>query len=509
MMYYCGSRRSNIVRKLIGVRAELTHGYMLSKQNKLGQVQLQLLALTLVIPMWGLWVHSQYGGDLLGPLVAIGLSSVAGILAIDKVAKATGIQRLSVVGWLYILKITVVLFFVFQYWLPFVNQHVNYGFDPQRYYVESLQLLNNGFNPVAICAQCDIESLRNVGVRYYYAAQMFVFGANPIGPAMVNTFVSLMAALLVTTVFSHITSQKRHIPLLLGLLIIIPETVWFDSITGREAIVTASLVFIILGMSSLLLGFMNRGISRWWLSVVPFAIVALVLVRPVMLVAAIASIALISILVAVSMKRFLKASLLIGVLGAFAVGVPALTTALGSSMNELTFTYGSYLGSVTSGATSTSQLWTASSIGRLFVPTNIFESILYIPIRMIAHLLAPLPNINIFWGTPLYIQHLVAVVSASLYLGIMPKVFSSAYYAIRYVEYRGFLLMLLPLFVILVGVSWGQPFIHERYRIMVIPFLISSALLPGPKGSLTTVVGFLWYGFLLMGSILYVGYKLF
>ena len=194
MMYYCGSRRSNIVRKLIGVRAELTHGYMLSKQNKLGQVQLQLLALTLVIPMWGLWVHSQYGGDLLGPLVAIGLSSVAGILAIDKVAKATGIQRLSVVGWLYILKITVVLFFVFQYWLPFVNQHVNYGFDPQRYYVESLQLLNNGFNPVAICAQCDIESLRNVGVRYYYAAQMFVFGANPIGPAMVKTYVSLMAA---------------------------------------------------------------------------------------------------------------------------------------------------------------------------------------------------------------------------------------------------------------------------------------------------------------------------
>tara|TARA_B100000029_G_scaffold252106_1_gene249042 strand:+ start:293 stop:898 length:606 start_codon:yes stop_codon:yes gene_type:complete len=201
----------------------------------------------------------------------------------------------------------------------------------------------------------------------------------------------------------------------------------------------------------------------------------------------------------------MRASLLVAILGGFAVGVPTLTEAVGSS----TFTYDSYLGSITSGATSTSQLWTASSIGKLFVPTNIFESLLYIPIRMIAHLLAPLPNIDIFWETPLYIQHLVAVVSASLYVGLMPKVFSSAYYALRYVEYRGLLIMLLPLFVILVAVAWGQPFIHERYRIMVIPFLVSSALLPGPKGSLTTVIGFLWYGFLLMGSILYVGYKLF
>ena len=509
MMYYCGSRRSNIVRKWIGVRAELTHGYMLSKQNKLGQVQLQLLALTLVIPMWGLWVHSQYGGDLLGPMVAIAFSSIMGIVAINKVSRNLNIPRLSALGWLYILKISLVLFFVFQFWMPFVNQHVNYGFDPQRYYVESIQLLNNGFNPIAICSECDIESLRNVGVRYYYAVQMFALGANPIGPAMVNTFVSLMAALLVTTVFSHITSQKRHIPLLLGLLIIIPETVWFDSITGREAIVTASLVFIILGMSSFILGFMQQGMSRWWLTSVPFAIFALVLVRPVMLLAAIATIALISILVAFSMKRFLRASLLLAVLGTFAVGVPTLTTAIGSSMNELTFTYGTYLGSVTSGATTTSQLWTSSSIGRLFVPTNIFESILFIPVRIVAHLLAPLPNINIFWATPLYIQHLVAVVSATIYLGFMPKVFASAYYAIRYVQYRGLLLMLLPLSVILLAVSWGQPFIHERYRIMVIPFLVSSALLPVPKGSVTTIICFLWYGLMLMGSMLYVGYKLF
>ena len=499
MMYYCGSRRSNIVRKLIGVRAELTHGYMLSKQNKLGQMQLQLLALTLVIPTWGLWLHSQYGGDLLGPLAAIGLSSVAGILAIDKVAKATGILRLSVLGWLYILKITLVLFFVFQYWLPFVSQSVNYGYDPQRYYVEAGYLLNHGFETVAG------QSLRNVGIRYYYAVQMLFFGVNPIGPAMVNTFVSLMAALLVTTVCTHITSQKRHIPFLLGLLIIIPETVWFDSITGREAIVTASLVFIILGISSFVLGFMQQGISRWWLVIVPFAIVTLGLARPVMLLDAIASIALISILVAFSVKRFMKASLLLSVLGGFAVLVPTLTEVVGSS----TFTYDSYFGSITSGAANTFQLWTASSIGRMFVPTNIFESILYIPVRMIAHLLAPLPNINIFWATPLYIQHLVAVVSASLYLGLMPKVFSSAYYAARYAQYRGFLLMLLPLFVILVAVSWGQPFIHERYRIMVIPFLVSSALLPAPKGSVGTVIGFLWYGFLLMGSVFYVGYKLF
>tara|TARA_Y100000588_G_scaffold33724_1_gene32763 strand:- start:5685 stop:7142 length:1458 start_codon:yes stop_codon:yes gene_type:complete len=484
---------------LIGMRAELAHGYMLSKQNKLGQMQLQLLALILVIPVWGLWLQPEYIGDLFGPLLAIIASSAGGVVVIDKVAKATGIRSLSALGWLYILKITLVLFFVLQYWSPFVNQNINYGFDPQRYYVESIYLLNNGFETVAG------QSLRNVGIRYYYAVQMFVFGANPIGPAMVNTFVSLMAALLVTTVFIHITSQKRHILLLLGLLLIIPETVWFDSITGREAIVTASLVFIILGMSSLLLGFMKRGISRWWLSVVPFAIVALLLVRPVMLLAAIASIALISILVAFSMRRFMRASLLVAILGGFAVGVPTLTEAVGSS----TFTYDSYLGSITSGATSTSQLWTASSIGKLFVPTNIFESLLYIPIRMIAHLLAPLPNIDIFWETPLYIQHLVAVVSASLYVGLMPKVFSSAYYALRYVEYRGLLIMLLPLFVILVAVAWGQPFIHERYRIMVIPFLVSSALLPGPKGSLTTVIGFLWYGFLLMGSILYVGYKLF
>jgi len=291
----------------------------------------------------------------------------------------------------------------------------------------------------------------------------------------------------------------------LGLLIIIPETVWFDSITGREAIVTASLVFIILGISSFLLGFMRGGISHWWLSVVPFGIVALVLVRPVMLLAAIASIALISILVAFSVKRFMKASLLLSVLGGFAVLVPTLTEVVGSS----TFTYDSYFGSITSGAANTFQLWTASSIGRMFVPTNIFESILYIPVRMIAHLLAPLPNINIFWATPLYIQHLVAVVSASLYIGLMPKVFSSAYYAARYAQYRGFLLMLLPLFVILVAVSWGQPFIHERYRIMVIPFLVSSALLPAPKGSVGTVIGFLWYGFLLMGSVFYVAYKLF
>ncbi|SVE23512.1 uncharacterized protein METZ01_LOCUS476366, partial [marine metagenome] len=175
------------------LRAELTQRETLSRPNRLGQVQLQLLGLTLAIPIWGLWLNSQYSGELTGPMGAIAFSSIMGIVAINKVSRSLNIPRLSALGWLYILKISLVLFFVFQFWMPFVNQHVNYGFDPQRYYVESIQLLNNGFNPIAICSECDIESLRNVGVRYYYAVQMFALGANPIGPAMVNTFVSLMA----------------------------------------------------------------------------------------------------------------------------------------------------------------------------------------------------------------------------------------------------------------------------------------------------------------------------
>jgi len=478
--------------------SQITYTPAGKRRSALGQTSLQALALLLIIPIWLLWIQSEYGGSLIGPAQALIITSYVGVLAIGKVAKSVGAPKLASMGWVYMLKITLVLFFVIQYWMPHVNQTISYGYDPQRYYVESIQLLHNGFETAVG------QSLRNVGILFYYAFQMQLFGENPFGPALMNSFVSLVAGLLITVVYWHVTGSSKYLPLLLAFLMVIPETAWFDSITGREAMVTASLVFIILGLSSFLLGFMERGMSRWWLLVVPYGFITLGLVRPVMLLAAITSIALISVMIRFSVTRSLKSLLVIIALSAFAIGIPVFSEFVGSS----TFAYDTYLGSIGSGAAITAQQWDDTSVGLLFVANNIFESLLFIPARVIAHLLAPLPNVNIAWSSPLYIQHLVAVLSAIVYVGMMPRVASTMFYAVRYASYRQGLLFHIPLLVTLVAVSWGQPYIHERYRIMAVPFFMAVALLPAPSRRVTALFGFVWFAFLLLGGLLYVVYKL-
>lgn len=476
----------------------LNQSLTVRKPTKLGNWRAQIVSLCLILPLWLLWIDFEYGGSIFGPAKALTLTSVGGILLIGQVAKHLQSPKLGALGWLYIVKISFVIFFVVEYWLPHATQTVSYGYDPQRYYVEAIQLLQNGFHTA------DGQSLRNVGILFYYAIQMQFFGENPFGPAFINSFLSLLASLLMVTVYFYATGSRTRLVSLLGFLMIIPEAIWFDSITGREAMVTASLVFIILGLTSFLMGYLQSGMSRWWLVLVPYGFLTLGLVRPVMLLAAITSIVLIAMVIRLSMSRALKSSLVVIALGTFTIGIPTLSEYVGSS----TFEYNMYLGSLGSGAATTADQWDGNSIGRLFVAGSMFESILFVPVRVIAHILAPLPNINIAWSAPLYIQHLVAVLSASVYVVIMPRAFSTMFYAVRYAQYRQGLLFHIPLLVTLVAVSWGQPYIHERYRIMAVPFLIAVTLLPVPSRRFTMLVGFFWVAFLLLGGLFYVGYKL-
>jgi len=471
-----------------------------TRDYRLHHFAVQLMALGFVVPLWSLWIYAYYPQAGVRTLLLLAISSVIGIVLINRVSKSLADPRISFLGWVYILKITLVLWLVFQYWAPYLDvTSGTWGYDPQRFYDGAVSLAQYGFEAAPG------QSITNVGITYYYGVQMYLFGANPVVVALCNALISLASTLLVITIVGRINLDGKVSLLLGAALILVPETVWYEVMTARAGIVTPALVLTILSFSCLLSGYMGKGLSRWWLILAIPALLILGITRPVILIAAGSSIALISLIVDHPTKKWAITLMLLALTLPIVLMVPWFARQLADS----TFAYTDYIVRATGNYGELSHLWTESSIGRLLVPSNLLESIVYVPLRAVAHLVAPLPNYYINWSHSLYIQSITHLISSVLYVLILPRSLASLVLSIFDVRYRAFLMFHIPLWVTLAAVAWGQPYIHERYRLMAVPFLLASCFVGNiPKRLLLASYVFCYVTFA-VAVLGYVIYKLY
>jgi len=111
-----------------------------------------------------------------------------------------------------------------------------------------------------------------------------------------------------------------------------------------------------------------------------------------------------------------------------------------------------------------------NSLLRYFYPTNIFERILFSPIRFIGYLLTPFPNLGGFKNISM--DFIADVSSTALYLALFPLCLN----ALRYLFENNklyFLVLSCMLLSVVFVISFGNLIIVGRYRIMAEPLFIA------------------------------------
>jgi hypothetical protein len=159
--------------------------------------------------------------------------------------------------------------------------------------------------------------------------------------------------------------------------------------------------------------------------------------------------------------------------------------------------------------------WTEKSIGLLLAPDNLGQALLFLPLRMLAYLAAPLPRIAIPLGDLLdgrwaAWQGLMTSLTSVLNLLVFP--YATAGFALAYRQRRAepaLLVVHLAFWVTFAAIAGGNIIIHERYRVMIAPLLYVSAWMGYVRCTRKQVLRFAipWFGLLASAAVFYAGYK--
>jgi hypothetical protein len=437
--------------------------------------------------------------------------TLAGLFLCRSTEKAVGDPALDVLGYFWLAKLGLTLLLLYAGWMPQLdpNSSDSWGYDPQRYYTEAKQLVDNDWSP-------DFLSLNYVGVLYYYGAVFRLVGYNPVIPALVNAFVTLLATLYLVKVGYELKRHRDPRDWTLAVALLLPELVWFDVMTSRETLVAALLIAAVLPVGR----YLTRRTSApsllnvFFLS--GFALVAIAAVRTSMVPAAILSMALMVLFVKPQRGSQVAQRIL---LTAAAVLVLIVGPAVAGYLGGYDFDLSGVLGGVTSASENTAigadTAWSDNSVGALLMPDGVVQAVLFLIPRMVLYLCAPLPNIavpvsDLAAGNWLAWQKLLISISSVINVVVLPYALASLLQSIRQRRMdAGPLVLHISYWVTFAAVAGGNLIIQERYRVMAAPLLWACAWLGArdcPK-QLVSNVSVLWYGALFTGGLFYLGYK--
>jgi hypothetical protein len=382
----------------------------------------------------------------------------------------------------------------------------SFGYDPQRYYFDARTLIENHFNPRVF----DTISLNYTGIIYYYASIFRLFGQNPAIPALVNAFVTLLASCLLVQVGYSIRKERKPYDWLLGLVVVIPEVLWFDALTGRETVTMALALFAILPVAQSLRSRRRPGLSLGAVLASVVALGLLAIIRPPVLIPVTAS------LLAVVAVRRLTATRILAVAGMVLAGAAALTLApvLAARLGAYPIEFRELLTRVTMQNPDfvAAMTWSDRSIGQLLLPSGPLQAALLVPARLVLYIVAPLPGIRfglegLMRGDWSDWQYLATTASAVLYIVLIPLAFAALASALRKKE-RATLVFQIPCWLLFAAVAGGNYIIQERYRLLTVLFLWGCIWLGLGTPRRTRVLAYLvWFGVLTVAAGAYVGYK--
>jgi hypothetical protein len=393
---------------------------------------------------------------------------VLGVILISNLSRQLDDQKLNKLTFLYILKLAILPFLLYLSWLPSLDINSTFfGYDPQRFYFHSRTLLEENFDFSSVSLA---EPLNYVGIIYYFSSIFLVFGKNPVVPALVNSFVTLIATLLLVKVLYTLNNKRGSKDWMYGLAMIMPEVLWFDMITSRETIVMSLLTI----SNLLVLNYIfdknkKKNFLGLTLCLVP-CLILISLIRSTAIFAPILSISILAIFFHEGKKSNLFRVAIILLLILIMVAYPIISLTLGSSGVGVD----GYWGLLTAQDKGAVEDWRNTeglgSFAGMLIPDNFIEAILFTPLRLLLNLLAPIgvgavSFDEFFDGNWPAWQFLMMSASALINLILFPFALVALWSSIEN-NNKQLIAFNIPVWITLFMIAGGNFIIHERYRVM-------------------------------------------
>jgi hypothetical protein len=402
--------------------------------------------------------------------------------------------KLRILGTLWLIKLFIIISLAAFAWIPLLESpDAEIGFDPLRYFYDSNNLVENNWIPVA--------GSNYQGIIYYYGIIFYLFGHDAFIPALINGFVTLVATLFLIRVAYEAKGVRSSKDWLLAFLLLIPEILLYDLMTGRESLMSVLIVVTTISAGRYLTKISQVSLFST-LFIVCVCFLAILVVRTSMSLPVLIIIGLIGyIFWRKSSSNSLGKLILLGII----VGLLALGSEVQETVGGSTFDYFKILIDLQSGKGTSVELsegWSENSIGLLLVPSNAFTSVVFTFPRMLLYLCAPLPNIavNNFIDFSMMLTAILNIIVFPYVLAAFPTAWKNR---------SATLIFHFSFWITFIAVAGGNHIIHERYRLMSTLLLFTCGWLGYVTCSKSRVYFYskIWYGLLLFISLLAVIYK--
>jgi hypothetical protein len=406
------------------------------------------------------------------------LTMFGGILVIWKLSKKLGDPHILKLAYVYMAKFPIVLLFIYTVWVPMLSPNAPvFGYDGQQYYQYGYQMMQSWISPGI---DLDPIYLNHIGIVYYYAIVFLIFGCNSVAPAVLNMFLLLVAMMLVLVVGYKIKQQRSKYDWTLGLGILIPELILYDAMATRETVMIFAIVVSLFPvLSAMGAGRSNKPKATSMLpSIIGVAIIAMI--RPPMLIA----IPLCYLLFIFLKKRFttqqvVVISLTVGIL----LMSPYIANLLGSSGLNI-FKYKDLILNPmamkdVAENLETGVVWNERSIGKLLLPSNELQAIVYAIPRSLMTFVDPLPKITFDVRELVNLNYMswllfITTLSPFIYVMLIPLALAVAVQYLADKRWPNGLLFIIPFIVLLMAAGGGNQIINARYRLSSLMFFVGT-----------------------------------
>lgn len=415
--------------------------------------------------------------------------------------------KLNILNSLWPVKLALTLYLLHVGWIPELEPtgSSEWGYDPQRYYRDAFDLIENNWNPTV--------GLNYQGILFFYGAIFYLLGHNPVIPALINNLVTLLGTLYLIRLAYEFKGNSGPRDWILAFALLIPELLWYDIMTSRETLMAVLILVALLATGRYIVHSSCVSLKGTML-LVSTCLAVILGVRTIMAIPVVVSIGIMIIL----LKRWqinaiAPKMIILGLVVALVAMGPMLQLFLGGHEVD-------YVGSLW-GAQSFERSWefesgwSEKSIGLLLVPNNTWQAVLFAMPRMIIYLVVPLPNYlisitDLSNGSWSAWQHLIGILSSGLNILLMPYTIAGFAWAYKQRAQKPAQMVLhLAFWVMFIMIAGGSIIIHERYRVMVLLLLFGCAWSGYTSQSKGVILksAIIWYIILGAAGLFYISYK--
>ena len=492
-------------KKMIGA---LSAGHLRMADFKAAISTGQTICVLLLLVFAGWLIQAQGEQGSFGGFVLLMVITMTGLVICHQTRNKLQDARLDALGYLWLTKIVLTLVLLYAGWVPQLDPATSpvWGYDPQRYFAYAQEIVDSDW-------LSDTIGLNYLGIVYYYAAMVYVFGHDPLVPALFNAFVTLLAACyLIVTGYEVNPMRESSRAWTISLILILPDMLWFDVMTSRETLSAALLLLALLTAGRFFAQTVRISLLQM-LGLTAIAIAALGAIRTSLLLPVFFAMAAMVLLIEPRGKELSVARIFF--LAAAVILLP-LTIGLFSVFDfDLEAGLRNIIDPSENFALSEEAEWSTDSIGRLLIPNGVFQAIIFALPRLLLYVLAPLPNLsvsisNMIGGSWEAWQYLCLVLAAITNVLVMPYALASLGLAIRTrAENSAPLILHVSYWITLLALAGGNLVIHERYRVMTSMMLFAIAWLGYTANNRRAVIraSLLWYGLLAVAAALYASIK--